>query len=236
MFQKHLRNGFSRALAAATLIVMLASFPALAQEAAPAEAPAAAEQETPASDTAAAPSADPAAAPTTDTADTADNDEATIDEGGTVVVQPQHKEDIDSLEKRYPFLKDLLASVRLYNAEFKDSPTKVMTSAVRDTAQNVDLVFVSLQGPMTCDANQCQMNIFINSGAGYKQATAGPAPLPVHVLKDDGNVSLYFCSSENGRAQWALKDGALEFVGTVTAPQSGPTCPAPSPAAKGPQQ
>ncbi len=232
MFQKHLRKEFSRALSKATLVVMLpltlAALPAAAQETTPAAPAAATEQvQTPA----AAPAADTTVAP-----EAASPDDITIKEGDTIVVLPQRETDIDTLEKRYPFLREVLADVRLYNEEFKDSPTRVMTSTVRDTAQNVELVFVSVQGPMTCGANQCQMNIFINAGDGYKQATAGPAPLPVHVLKDKGEVSLYFCSVENGRAQWVLKNGTLDFVGNVTAPQSGPACPAPTPAATGPQQ
>lgn len=235
MFQKHLRKEFSRALSKATLIVMLpltlAALPAAAaQEQAPAAPATATEQvQTPAS----APAADTTA---TTAPEEASSDDVIIKEGDTIVVLPQRETDIDSLEKRYPFLKEVLADVRLYNEEFKDTPTKVMTSTVRDTAQNVELVFVSVQGPMTCGANQCQMNIFVNAGEGYKQATAGPAPLPVHVLKDKGEVSLYFCSVDNGRAQWVLKNGTLDFVGNVTAPQSGPACPAPSAAANGPQQ
>lgn len=260
MLHTYFRKGVSYALPKAALIVMLslAAWPATAQEPAPAAAeaqtaPAAADTEppdttaaetqipvaetpaTPAADTPAADAVKPpenaaaAAAPVPETND------STIEEGGTIVVQPQGEEGIDSLEERYPFLKAMLADVRLYNEEFKDNPTKVMTSTVRDPAQNIELFFASVQGPMTCSDNQCQMNIFINAGDGYKQVTAGPAPLPVHVLKDDGVVSLYFCTPEDGRAQWVLKDGSLTFVGNVIAPQSGPACAPASPATHGPK-
>lgn len=224
MFQKNLRKEFSRAFSKATLIVMLpltmAAFPAAAQETSPAAAPVAAEQTQPAAEQGAAPQ---------DTASATANssDEILLKEGDTVTVLPQQESSIDSLEKRYPFLKEVLTDVRSYNEEFQDNPTKVMVTTVRDTADKVDLVFVSVQGPMTCGASQCQMNIFVNNGEGYKQAAAGPSPLPIQVTKDKGEISLYFCSSESGRAQWVLKGGELQHVGIVTQPQSGPACPSP---------
>lgn len=205
MFQKHLRKEFARALSKATLIVMLP----LALAAGPAAA-----QET-----------SPAVAPETSVSEMVQQDTLLLKEGETVTVLPQTESDVDSLEKRYPFLKEVLSDVRAYNEEFKDTPTRVLVSTVRDPAQNIDMVFVSVQGPMTCGANQCQMNIFVSTPEGYKQAIAGPAPLPVMVHKDKGEVSVYFCSNEEGRSQFVLKDGALEHKGNVIAPQLGPACP-----------
>lgn len=246
MFQKNLRKEFARAFSKATLIVMLpltmAAFPAAAQETAPEPAPAAEQSKFVAPP---AQSISPAQAeaqkqetqePAQDTvnAATSANDEVFLKEGETVSVLPQEESNIDTLEKRYPFLKEVLTDVRSYNEEFQDNPTKVMISTVRDTASKTDIVFVSVQGPMTCGASQCQMNIFVNNGEGYKQAAAGPAPLPIQVVKDKGEISLYFCSSESGRAQWVIKGNELQHVGIVTQPQSGPACPPPSEVPAGP--
>ena len=230
MFQKHLRKDFSRALSKATLIVMLpltlAATPLAAQETSP-SAPAA-----PAATTEQVQTSTPAAADTS-----ANNGNIILTEGNVVTVLPEQESNLDDLEKRYPVLKPILSDVRSYNEEFKDTPTKVMLTTVRDTAQKVDLLFVSVQGPLTCGASECQMNIFADNGDGYKQISAGPSPLPVQVLKEKGEISLYFCSTEAGRAQWVLKGGELQHVGIVRQPQSGPTCPEPAaePAPAGPK-
>jgi hypothetical protein len=206
MFQKQLRKSFARALSKATLIVMLplalAAGPAAAQEVSPAVAP-----------------------ETSLTEQTAAQDTLLLQEGGTLTVLPETDIGIDALEKRYPFLKDILTDVRQYNDDFPDRLTAALISTVRDTAQNVDMIFVSVQGPMTCGASQCQMNIFVGGDDGYKQAFAGAAPLPVVVQKDKGEISIYFCSNEEGRSQFVLKDGTLEHKGNVIAPQLGPVCP-----------
>jgi hypothetical protein len=206
MFQKHLRKQFARALSKATLVIMLplalAAGPATAQETSPAVAP-----ETSVAEQSAA------------------QDTLFLKDGDTISVLPETDIGIDALEKRYPFLKDILADVRSYNEEVKDRPTTALISTVRDTAQNIDMIFVSVQGPMTCGASQCQMNIFVGSDEGYKQAFAGAAPLPVMVHKDKGEVSIYFCSNEQGRAQFVLSNGTMEHKGNVISPQTGPACP-----------
>jgi hypothetical protein len=207
MFQKQLRKEFTRALSKATLVVMLplalaAGGPAAAQDISPAVAP-----------------------ETAVTEQVSAQDTIFLKEGETVSVLPENDIGVDNLEKRYPFLKELLADVRSYNEEFEDRPTVALVSTVRDTAQNIDMIFVSVQGPMTCGASQCQMNIFVGGEEGYKQAFAGAVPLPVMVHKDKGEVSVFFCSNEQGRAQFVLTDGALEHKGNVISPQTGPSCP-----------
>lgn len=206
MFQKHLRKEFTRALSKATLVVMLplalAAGPAAAQETSPAVAP-----ETSVVSTQAA------------------QDTVILTEGQTVTVLPETDIGIDNLEKRYPFLKELLADVRLANEEVEDRTTTAFIATLRDTAKNLDIIFVSVQGPLTCGASQCQMNIFVGGENGYKQAFAGAAPLPVMVQKEQGEISFFFCSNEEGRAHFTLKDGTLEHKGNIVSPQAGPACP-----------
>ncbi|MDY0008089.1 MAG: hypothetical protein RBS08_00140 [Bdellovibrionales bacterium] len=210
MFQKHLRKEFARAFSKATLVLMLpltlaTAMPAAAQEASPAVAPETSITAAPAAETAA-------------------QDTVFIKEGETTTVAPETKTALDTLEARYPFLKEILTDVRGYNEEFKDNPTQVLTSHLRDAENNIDIVFVSVEGPLTCGANSCQLNIFTNSGEGYKQALAVPAQSPFFVTKENKEVSIFFCSLEGERSQWVVSKGLLEHKSNVVSPQMGPAC------------
>lgn len=207
MLQKKYSREFARAIHKATLVVMLplslaAGASALAQETTP-------------------PSEPPAA---TASVETSAQETQYLTEGATLTVLPETEIPLDTLEARYPFLKPLLADVREYNEEIKDNPTRVYISRVRDQEKNIDIFFASVQGPITCGASQCQMNVFVNDGSGYKQASAGAAPLPATLVKKDGEISMYFCSGEMGRAQLVLTPDGFEHKGNVISPQSGPPC------------
>jgi hypothetical protein len=203
MLQKQLCKSFARALHKTTLIVMLplsmAAAPAWGQEASPAVAP-------------------PAA--TTEVV----QDTLYLKNGVTVTIHPQTESTVESLEARYPFLKEVLADVREHNEEHENS-TRVLTTAVRDTESNTDLLFVSVVGPLTCGINSCQLNIFSNDGTGYKSALSVPAQAPLYAVKSDNEISLFFCSGDRQRSQWVLNnDGRFEHKGNVTHPQIGPAC------------
>lgn len=205
MLQRKLRKDFMRAVYKATLILALPlslATTALAQE-------------TPATKTG-------ADAPQMEQTQQV-QDTLFLKEGGTVSVLPQTEISIDTAEKKYPFLKDVLSDIRSYNEEIKDSPTRLFSSTLKDTDTNIEFLFVMLEGPLTCGASQCQLRMFVNNGEGYAPLDAFPAQFPFYVVKENKEISLFFCS-EQGRSQWVFSNGALTHKENTTAPQSGPSC------------
>lgn len=206
MFQKQLRKEFTRALCKATLLALLPL--SLATMGAAASAQQTENQ-----------------FPTEQQVVTQDT--VLVEEGKTITVDPQNAISVESVEARYPFLKSMMDQLREFNKDREEdllAQTIILTSTVRDAQQGVDITVVSVEGPLTCGASQCYVGIYIDKGEGYKQAFAGTAPLPVKILKQNDEMSFFFCSSSAGRAQWTLKGDTLEHQGNLTSPQIGPSC------------
>ena len=214
MFQKQLRKEFSRTLCKATLLALLPLSLATASLAS-------------AQDVDGARNAPVPSEQTVTSEQTAAQDTILLEAGKTITVDPSTLVSVENLETRYPYMKDLMDLLREFN-KGRDTDllpqTIIRTSEVRDVKQGVDITIVSVEGPLTCGVSQCYVGIYINKGEGYKSAFLGSAPLPLRILKENNETSLYFCSPGDGRAQWTIKGDTLAHQGNVRSPQAGPSC------------
>lgn len=209
MFQRQLRKEFTRTLCKATLLALLPLSLATAS-------------------LASAQDVDGNRAAPVPSEQTVTKDTLLLEEGKTITVDPSTEISVESVEARYPFMKNMMDQLREFNKDRETdllAQTVIMTSTVRNTQQDVDITVVSVEGPLTCGLSQCYVGIYINKGEGYKQAFAGSAPLPIQILKQNDEISFFFCSSSEGRAQWTLKGDILEHQGNIRSPQTGPSCP-----------
>ncbi|MDP2206930.1 MAG: hypothetical protein Q8K65_11555 [Alphaproteobacteria bacterium] len=207
MFQRQLRKEFTRALCKATLMALLPLSLATASLASAQEV-------------------DGNRAVPIPTEQTVTQDVLLLQEGKAITVEPETEISVESVEARYPFMKttmDYLREVNKLREEDLLARTTIMISTVRDVEKKTDIAILSVTGPLTCGSSQCHVGIFIDKGEGYKEAFSGAAPLPVTILKQNDELSFFFCSY-TGRAQWTLNGDVLEHQGNVRFPQTGPSC------------
>lgn len=205
MFKKYLRPDFMKAVSKATLVVLLA-LPLASSHA-----------------------QDPAASFTPEVAATETSAQAfdiVLKEGNTDTVLLKTTEDRAALIKQYPVLKETAEQMDiLFEQTGGRSPTEFMVSKVRDPQSNTNLLFVYLRGDDACGSAGCNLSIYADTGNGYESKFSAIVSNPMYVAKQDGQLSLYFCSSTQGRAQWNFTDGAFKLAEVVKAPTTGPKCP-----------
>lgn len=216
MFQKQLRKEFTRTLRKATLLALLPLSLATASLASAQDVDGARSAPVPAEQTVTSSEQQPAT-----------QDTLLLEEGKTLTIDPTTEIKVESVEARYPYMKAMMDQLHEFN-KGRDTDllpqTMIRTATVRDAQQGVNITIVSAEGPLTCGVSQCYVGIYIDKGDGYKQAFAGSAPLPVRILKENNETSLYFCAPGDGRAQWTIKGDTLVHQGNVRSPQSGPSC------------
>ncbi|MFN7113080.1 MAG: hypothetical protein ACK4PK_01830 [Alphaproteobacteria bacterium] len=208
MFQRQLRKEFGRALCKATLMALLPLSLAT-------------------SSVVSAQDVDINSASHVPTEQVLKQDGLLLEEGKAIKVDPDVEISVESVEARYPYMKNMMDYLRDFNKEYEEdllAKTTITISTIRDVEKKTDIAVVSVTGPLTCGAAQCYVGIFIDRGEGYKQAFAGSAPLPVHILRQNDETSFFFCSHGDGRAQWTLKGDVLEHQGNVRSPEVGPFC------------
>ncbi len=205
MFKKYIRHDFMKAVSKATLVVLLA-LPLASSHA-----------------------QDPSASFTPEVAATETSAQAfdiVLKEGNTDTVLLKTTEDRAGLIKQYPVLKETAEQMDiLFEQTGSRSPTEFMVSKVRDPQTNTNLLFVYLQGDDACGSAGCNLSIYADTGKGYESKFSAIVSNPMYVAKQDGQVSLYFCSSTQGRAQWNFTEGEFKLAEVVKAPTTGPKCP-----------
>lgn len=132
----------------------------------------------------------------------------------------------DDLVKKYPSLKDQVASIEQED-KGETLPTTIHIATYHDKASNSDFVFLRLDGSAFCSSQGCDLQAYVDQGNGLKSALDVMAGEKVNIITGNGKVSIVVQAPFND-AKWDLENGQFKFAAKVPLPDSGGSTPSPN--------
>lgn len=131
--------------------------------------------------------------------------------------------DGEKVAKSYPVLHDDIQNVRAtqekivaYQSSHPD-PSKKQSldittlfhvGEIRDEATKTNILFFAKDGRLWCGAHGCTIDVYIDTGAGYRKANSFIVGDQIYLTKLDGHFLLFAGPPENPQVkEWILKDG-----------------------------
>jgi hypothetical protein len=156
-------------------------------------------------------------------------------------VSVSDEKSMDDLVKTYPFLKDDIQQTKDIEQTIKDNikknpppagpasliakdtTTHMQATEVQDKDLGIKFLFVSKTGRLWCGTHGCNMEVYLDTGAGYQPAT-GFITTGMYIAKIGTQVVLFAGPPQiPDVVEWILKDN--KFVKN-TAPPPEPQSPA----------